>query len=418
MIASSAAHLAGNANAVASTTKQIDDVTITGNPTSPRKNFRAGDPHSSLSLFGPRDENRESYTEKPIVPRASAKPAPRDYHDLFVGNDSAPENGAASPAKEKVIAPKGGGKPLQPSRLFDNDRPEVTTASPVRVHPTKYSHFDFADGSDEPKQASMPARPKTKHQSQWDFSDFTTPETIPQKSRPQDNRSFDLGEEEENAKSPTKYIRVIQPRRDAETHFEMKDEGAPTERPLGHPRGQGVNDGLGLYKNHLYGDDDSPNPSKGARPVSSIVNVKDRKKDFDPHWQASDASPGLGEKTASENNRPIPEHRLKAVKMMNAQWEATDANPGAPTEAKPQEPASPSKLPSMDKENMNMGFGNQKALTGIKTGGDGMGGRKGAASTWGFGDETDEFGAEGAHADKFRAGKKQQAPKDSNFWDF
>ncbi|MCJ1249223.1 hypothetical protein MMC30_006446 [Trapelia coarctata] len=420
LIASSAAQVVGNTNAVASTTKQMGDVTITGNPPPPRKSFRAGDTHSSLSLFAPRDENRdESYTEKAVAPRASAKPAQRDYHDLFVGNDSASEDRAASSAKEKVVGSKiGAGKNFQPSRIFDNDGPETTTASPVKVHPTKYSHFEFADGSDEPKQDSKPARPKTKHQSQWDFSDFATPEKILQKSRPQDTRNFDFGEEEGNAKSPTKYTRVIQPRRDAETHFEMKDEGTPIERPLGHPRGQGVNDGLGLYKNHLYGDDSSASPPKAARPTSSVVNVKDRKKDFGPHWEISESSPGLGEKTASDNNRPIPEHRMKAVKMMNAQWEATDASPGAPAEAKPQESATPSKLPSMDKENMNMGFGKERATTGIKTGGDGMGGRKGAASTWGFGDETDEFGVEGAHADKFRAGKKQQAPKDSGIWDF
>lgn len=420
LIASSVAHVAGNNNAVASTTKQMGDVTITGNPPSPRKTFRAGDPHSSLSLFGPRDETREeSYTEKAIAPRASAKPAQRNYHDLFVGNDSAPEDGAASPPKEKVVGSKiGAGKNFQPSRLFNNDEPEATTASPVKIHPTKYNHFEFADGSDEPKQVSKPARPKTKHQPQWDFSDFATPEKIPQKTRPQDTRNFAIGDEEENAKSPTKYTRVIQPRRDAETHFELKDEGAPIEQPLGHPRGQGVNNGLGLYKSNLYGDDDSPNPPKEARPASSVVNVKDRKKDFEPHWKIGQSSPGLGEKTASENNRPIPENRLKAVKMMNAQWQATDDSPEVPTEAKPQESATPFKLPSMDKENMNMGFGKERATTGIKTGGDGMGGRKGAASTWGFGDETDEFGAEGAHADKFRAGKKQQPPKDSNFWDF
>lgn len=419
LIASSAAHVGGNTDTVAKTTKQMGDVTITANPPSPRKNFRAGDPHSSLSLFGPRDENREeSYTEKAIAPRASAKPAPRNYHDLFVGNDSSSEERVVSSAKENVMAPKGAGKNLQPSRLFDTDEPGTTMASPVKVHPTKYNHFEFADGSDEPKQASKPARPKTKHQSQWDFSDFATPEKVPQRTRPQDTHNFVLGDEEENAKSPTKYTRVIQPRRDAETHFEMKDEGAPIERPLGHPRGQGVHDGLGLYKNHLYGDDQSPNPPKEARPASSVVNVKDRQKDFDPHWETSESSPGLGEKTASENNRPIPQNRMKAVKMMNAQWEATDASPGAPAGAKPQESATPSKLPSMDKENVNMGFGKERATTGIKTGGDGMGGRKGAASTWGFGDETDEFGTEGAHADKFRAGKKQQAPKDSGFWDF
>lgn len=131
------------------------------------------------------------------APKAqSAKPPPRDYHDLFVGNDSdaSPahtKDGASSPKKEDMtprhIAPKGGaGKNYQPSRLFDTDEAPGTPGTPVqspekprKPDPKKYNHFNFDDGDDA---KPMPARPKSKHQNNWDFEDFTTPKRSPRKS--------------------------------------------------------------------------------------------------------------------------------------------------------------------------------------------------------------------------------------------
>jgi hypothetical protein len=425
LIAQSVAHTIKYDDGLGTTVKQMGDVTITSRPTSPRKNANnvTRDPHASLSLFGPRDDTREeTYTDQGVAPRASAKPASRDYNDLFV-EDS--KDRPPSPTKEDgPYAPKhGAGKNFQPSRLFDNEQPEPVQVSPVKVHATKYSHFEFGDGSDEPRQPTK-LRPKSKHQSQWDFADFNTPVKIPQRHRPDDVRHFGFGEEEANVEAPTKHTKPIQPRRDAETHFEFKDDGTPVDRPTGHPRGAGASNGTALYKNYLFEEDGAPVEEKrGHRPMSSVTSVKDRKKDFDPHFEIEDPTPGLGEKTASENNRPIPETRLKAIKMMNAQWDATDANP---TPTPRQAPSSP----SIGKENIGIaiagdGMGGRKGATsgenrsvGIKTGGDGMGGRKGMASTWGFGDESDEFGAEGAKKEAFRAGKKQLGPKDSSIWDF
>ncbi|KAL8975893.1 MAG: hypothetical protein Q9177_006962, partial [Variospora cf. flavescens] len=97
---------------------------------------------------------------------------------------------------------------------------------------------------------------------------------------------------------------------------------------------------------------------------------------------------------------PIPEARAKVIKTMDAQWEATDQSPDAPA----------------SKINATRAPG--KENHGIKTGGDGMGGRKDAVRSWGFGDESDEDGMEGANGGKFKPAKKQQAPKDDDFWNY
>ena len=437
LIASSVAHTSEAHGSLGNTTKQMGDVTITSKQTSPRKKG-SGDPHTSLSLFGPRSENQEeAYNDQVVAPRASSKPAPRDYHDLFVGNESdvspASKDRVGSPKKENVIAPKGGaGKNYQPSRLFDNEEPETTNGSsphkPMKVNPTKYSHFEFTDTYDEePKQPSRP-RQKSKHQSQWDFADFATPEKLPNRSRPQDARHFGFGDEKPDVESPTKDLTVKQPRRDADTHFEFKDDGVPpADRKLGHPRGQGPKNSSSLYKNHLFGDEEHDLAAKDkTQPPNAVVSLKDRQKDFNPHFEIADASPGLGEKIASGNSRPVAKDNTvfgqeRINTGINIAGDGMGGRKGAGMGWSLGDEIDDSRTTNMKSGNFaagkeNMGIRKDTSNIGIKTGGDGMGGRKGMASTWGFGDESDEFGPGGSKADKFLASKKQQAPKDS--WDF
>ncbi|MCJ1397374.1 hypothetical protein MMC11_000567 [Xylographa trunciseda] len=419
LIASNASIISKGQEDLAFTTHRMGDVTITSRPPSPRKNV-TGDPHTSLSLFDPREEAQESAFPQSVAPRASAKPAPRDYHDLFPGNESDASSASkvqpSSPTKENQnsFATKGGaGKNFKPSRLFDTEEPEDSKGgSPqkgMRANPNKYNHFDFAHGSDEPpQQPPSKPRPTNKHGSQWDFADFSTPEKIPQKFRPQDARNFGLVDEELDAKVPMKNAKVVQSRRGAEAQFEFQDDSVSNEnrRPEA-PKGRGSNN-MGLYTNNLYDDTElSKSPEKKSNAPTTITNLKDRKKDFEPHFQMTDSSPGLGEKTASQNNRPILDIERKSARSVDAQWGATDASPAAPAQTKP----------AMDKENFEYSSGNV-ANTKIKTAGDGMGGRKGAGRNWGFGDESDEDGVGGMNSGKFMAGKKQQAPKDHTFWDF
>ncbi|KAL9128802.1 MAG: hypothetical protein Q9217_002583 [Psora testacea] len=433
-----------------------------GKPRSQSNNVTR-DPHASLALFAPRDQEVDSSAPAVFAPRPSAKPAPRNYHDLFVGDDSdaspqtrkrptsptkenevvAPKaasakppprdyhdlfvgnesdsspqaKGPTSPSKELMsppIAPKSGaGKNYKPSRLFDVEEDDPTTPkSPekgqyMKPHPSKYQHFEFGNVDDAP--AAKADRPKTKHQSQWDFEDFTTPQKPYTKSRPGDQDKRHFGWEDDNAimDSPTKHPAIAKSRPDANTNFDFQDDGTPQagRRPPGNSLG-GINvRTTGLYQNNVIGENDQlvPSQEKKQESLSTVTNLKDRRKDFDPHFSMTDSTPSQ----AGEPSKRIPEARAKVVSQMGAQWEASDASPSA-TSLK----GNGKVLSSNDKENLG------PKNMGIKSGGDGMGGKKGAGRSWGFGDESDEDGVGGMNGGKFQASKKQQRPKDSGIWDF
>jgi len=398
------------------------------------------DPHASLSLFAPRDKNLNDTLPAVVAPRASAKPPPRDYHDLFVGNDS--DNSPASqaktpvakraesPSKESVIAPKGGaGKNYAPSRLFDTEDAEVE--SPLKNHsaehfyrpnPTKYQHFDFGDNTEEPQVKHTPLKQvkSSKHGSQWNFDDFNTPaKVVPGKVLRTNEVRHWGNSDDEVVDSPIKAKKVHHPRKDADAHFEFKDDGE-FERPLiGRPRGAGHNTGLGLYQNNLYDDETGAPTTEEPKHVDTISNVKDRSKDFDPHFKFTDVD-SPGQKPAPAK---ISDDRAKAVKMMEANWSATDASPSqkenvpaSPTTSRPTTGTGKGPLTeatnTMSKRNDNP--------KGITIGGDGMGGKKGSGRQWGFGDDSDGEEANNAGKNKFVSGRQQGKAQATggDFWDF
>ncbi|KAL9100229.1 MAG: hypothetical protein Q9163_004368 [Psora crenata] len=435
---------------------------MAGKPRSQSNNVTR-DPHASLALFAPSDENADSSAPAVVAQRSSARPPPRDYHDLFIGNDSAatpdgnkrptspkkengiiaqkatsarppprdyhdlfvgndsdssPEaQGTPSPRKALMSTPiaskTGAGKNFPPSRLFDVEENDPNTPkSPekgqyMKPHPTKYHHFEFGNGDDVP--AADADRPKSRHQSQWDFEDFATPQKPPTKPRPgdQDKRHFSL-DDDQVMDSPVKHPAIAKPRPDASTSIEFQDDGAPegNRRPTGSSLGRTNVRTTGLYQNNIISEDDQPAAClvKKNDPLSTVTNLRDRHKDFEPHFSMSDSSPSGHDAGPS---KPIPEARAKVVSQMGAQWEASDASPSATSSS-----GNGKLLSSNDKEN----FGRKNM--GIKSGGDGMGGKKGTGRSWGFGDESDEEGVGGVNGGKFRAGKKQQKPKDSGIWDF
>lgn len=479
LIASSAANITqNNVPATENGTGDMNRAALTTKPRSQSKNVTR-DPHASLALFAPREEEEDSSAPAAVAPRASAKPPPRDYHDLFVGNESdaspVSKEKIASPQKDNMtpgpIAPKGGaGKNYQPSRLFDteNSQPGApgTPIEPsgkfIKPDPKKYNHFEFGDGNE--KQKPIAARPKSKHQNNWDFADFMTPDKVPIKIRGQDVRHFGWSDDEPVMDSPAKHPAVAKARPDAKTNFDFQDDGTPGgERRPGHPRGQGNVKGLGMYQNDVFDESDRPpSPEKKGHP---LANLKDRRKNFDPHFSMTDDSPS---QSANFNKQPIPEARAKVVQQMGSQWEASDQSPGphptsntenvissgdkenvlsvggnkhvgikssgdgmggkkgagrswgfgddTPDPQTVSKTGDRSNMISEGKENISNGDGKQHV--GIKNGGDGMGGKKGAGRSWGFGDDSDEDGVGGLNGGKFQASKIQQAPKDSGFWDF
>ena len=470
LIASSAAGIPRGLASSGPTTQDPSMSRTTGKSRSESENVTR-DPHASLSLFGPREEGDEA--SDTMAPRASAiaKPAPRDYHDLFVGNESdaspqtkardkspkkdnggicAPKAQSANPPprdyhdlfvgedlnvspgakgrtafpKKEIttpahMAPKGGaGKNYQPSRLFgmDNSAPGTSgtpNQSPEKLRkpdPKKYNHFEFSHEADAPKM--MPVLPKSKHQSNWDFEDFSTPQAPKNKIRGQDVRHFGWEDDEPVMDSPAKHPPVAKARPDATANFEFQDVSTPAgdRRPAGHIRGAGTaRSGTGMYVNNIFDEEDQPpSPEQKGRPLSTVTNLKDRRKDFDPHFSMTDDSP-----SAELQKPPIPEARAKVVSQMGAQWKAADSSPGLrPTS----EDADRNQQINGNKENYTNGSAVRHQ--GVKTGGDGMGGKKGTVRSWGFGDDSDEDGVGQKNGGKFQASKIQQAPKENAFWDF
>ncbi|KAI2466404.1 hypothetical protein F4781DRAFT_434474 [Annulohypoxylon bovei var. microspora] len=362
------------------------------------------DPHASLALFAPREES-DAGIDAVISPRGGVRPRQRDFAEIFGDEPVESPSRERSESPSKAIAPKAGAeKKFQPSRLFeDEDIVEESNlpdavASPsrfIKPNPKKYSHFDFVDGTDEAPQAFDPSPKKTKHSSQWCFDDFNTPH----KAKPskvlqvqkQNVRHWGT-EDDEVQESPVRKVAPVKPRRDAETHFEFVDDGAPTgEARAARPRGATHNSGLGLYENNLYSDDGSkvPDDEEEPRALGAITNLKDRGRDFEAHWQMTD-SPNQ----KASPKPPVGEDRKKVVKMMDASWSNFDQSP-AQKENKP--------IPGRSGTNDERG---------IRIGGDGMGGGRGSNRNWLFGDEGD---GEPKQAPQ----RKQGAANTGGFnWDF
>ena len=386
------------------------------------------DPHASLALFAPRNENSDDNHQKVTAPKASAKPpprpygdlfvgdesdtetrsrsrspakrgtgtiapksqtakpAPRDYHDLFVGEDSpaSKPNRAESPSKSGILSPTapkvGGGKSYQPSRLFDMGAEDpATPKSPekgIKPNSKKYHHFEFGDGDDAPVPDTN--RPKTKHQSQWDFEDFMTPAKPAPRARKgdQSKRHFGVEDDDEYIDSPVKQQGGRKPRPDAASNFEFQDDGTPKgEKRSGTALGGTNARSKGLHQHSEITDEETLGNGR-ERPLSSIINVKDRHNDFNPHFQMTDDSPA----------HEAPRHKPMAVRPSNqsvAHWDLTDA------ETQPTGSKGNARLLSSNANKENQGHGRGSSNVGIKTGGDGMGGRAGSQRTWGFGDDSD-----------------------------
>ncbi|UZP32921.1 hypothetical protein NXS19_000737 [Fusarium pseudograminearum] len=291
------------------------------------------DPHANR-LFGSRDEFEDAEPATVVSPYAGTRPRQRSFTEILGDEPTSPSAGrrAMSPSKG------GQGKNFQPSRIFDGqedvEREPVelqqhTKKRYIKPHPKKYSHFDFADGTD-PQDSPQKGQhfddlPKTKRDSQWSFEDFTTPQKVkPSKTmRTQDIRHWDT---DKDATEDTRVYQVAKPRRDGDPHFELPDDVGKNELPLGN-----------------------------------ITNVKDRGKDFDHHFEIADNSPAHPQQHTNEGHK-------KAIQMMDRHWDTYDKSPASQKENRPTENTASHK---------------------INIAGDGMGGRKGTNRDWLYG-ETDD----------------------------
>ncbi|KAK2589540.1 hypothetical protein QQS21_012783 [Conoideocrella luteorostrata] len=359
------------------------------------------DPHASLQLFGNREEIESASSDPVVSPYAGHRRGERSFTDIL-GDDPSGEHYGGVHNRHRSDSPSkaGQGKNVQPMRIFEGqehieeqeDTPKTKTRV-IRSNPQKYNHFDFADGSDpqdKPKPGvSFENRPKSKHDSQWDFQDFTTP-SKPQPSkqyRTQDVRHWGT-EVTDMEEEPAQHSR--KGRRDAETHFELQDDGERLphqDRPNTRPRGSMHNDNSGLYKNKLFDQEDATPEAKRA--LGNITNLGGRGKDFDPHFAMTDESPA----PAASHNQNVPEGRKKAVKQMDANWSSYDQSP------------------TNQKENQQRSEGRFLEDSRINIAGDGMGGRKGTNRDWLYGPTEDE-------TPKPTSRKTNASAAQKSFWDF
>ncbi|KAH7031165.1 uncharacterized protein B0I36DRAFT_349280 [Microdochium trichocladiopsis] len=363
------------------------------------------DPHE---LFAHKPEEDQSI-ESIISPKAGGtRPRQRSFTEILGDEPGSPSAGRdRSESSTRAVAPKiGAGKNFQAQRLFDenedHEESDSNESSPnrfYRPHPAKFNHFEFGDAtdpSDAVENISNPNPKKTKHTSQWDFEDFVTPAKPKAKAmRAQEVRHWGL--EAGDHESPIRPPQGNKPRKDAETHFEFVDDGPESAEPRKDgPRGALHNKKLSLYQNNLYDEEgrDAPaEPEKQA--LGAVTNLKDRGRDFAPHFDMNDNSP------AQKPTKPqtISDDRKKAVKMMDANWSSYDTSP-AQKENKPERGI------AIAGNGMGGGKGQTAAgleQRGIAIGGDGMGGGKGSNREWMFGndDQPEEKPVPGKKANRY-----------------
>lgn len=155
------------------------------------------DPHASLALFAPRDPNEDngsSYEGPTFATRPSAKPAPRDYGELFVGEETpAGAYRSNSPSKVDGRAVKGGaGKNVSGNRLFDEDGQDAMgTPHAKKTYEQKYDHFAFGNGEDaKADQRPNSTRSNRKSEATFSFEDFATPPKVTEKNKPDYQRHW------------------------------------------------------------------------------------------------------------------------------------------------------------------------------------------------------------------------------------
>ncbi|KAH7329099.1 hypothetical protein B0I35DRAFT_473731 [Stachybotrys elegans] len=382
------------------------------------------DPHASLHRMPTREEIEAEAAAAVVSPYAGTRPSQRSFNDILSDEPIDPSSPSANRRRHESPSKAGQGKNFQPMRLFEgqeaeDEEPEEAPKGKkyIRPNPTKFNHFDFADGSDpqdSPQRGvDFDKKPKSKHDSQWDFKDFVTP-AKPQPSkvvRHQDVHHWDTEDKDDDLPA-----QGGKGRRDAETHFELQDDGERDprhERPGGRPRGSTHNDGLGLYKNQLFDKDEAG--AAVPKALGNITNLKDRGKDFDAHFAMADESPAH----SATSRPPVPENRKKAVKMMDANWSAYDESPAQKENQRTGKPQEDKRIHTAgdgmggkkgaDRDWLH-GGGNDKR---IHIAGDGMGGKKGTNRDWIYGGDGDE-----AQDAPLPTRKANQAAQQKSFWDF
>ncbi|PSK55749.1 hypothetical protein B9Z65_4627 [Elsinoe australis] len=316
-------------------------------------------------LFVTGEEPERSRSTSGVIPRESAKPAARQWGELFAGEEQEEadaESNIGSPSVRDAYQPvlkAGAGKNFQPNRLFDKNALTERERSPERkkADPTKHSHFEFGNGEDAAPVAGRGGNPKKVNN--WDFEDFSTPAKHVQKPQREQERHFGYGIDDDE-KTPHKRNPSHPPRPDADTHFEMSED---------------------------------IKPSKGPLATTTNVNAARRHADHDPHFHHG-ASPG-GANNAENVPKSNTNAALKPRSDMVSNWALEDMQDPSQMEKNKKiyktagdgmGGKAGSRLWDIAGDEEPEQYGGQGGTKQVyKTAGNGMGGRKGTGLGWAIG---------------------------------
>ena len=279
-------------------------------------------------------------SESPSKSNFKRAGASKNFHDVRLFSEEKPKpRDPMSPERSESPSGSsfkraGASKNYHDVRLFDdspsNPRDPTSPEKGMKAHPKKYNHFEF---DEEPPSLQNKGDDKaSKHASQWDFSDFVTPEKPRKRTNPKNERNFGWSDYEEEAKQPTVHRQdKPKPRKDAGSQFEISDEATPKAKSFDKPRTHEGSQRLSLYDDHVnIGDPDKTSKTADSTekmPLGNITNVNPagQKKTFGSQFEIEDKSPSVARTEVSGRN--FPETRKKVAKGMESNWSMYDESP-------------------------------------------------------------------------------------------
>lgn len=345
------------------------------------------DPHSTLSLFAPREQEQVAEIKPAVIPpRNSAKPPPRDLGDLFISSDGE----SNSNITEEVIPPKA---PAKFSRghnydFLDDDsheKPQDNSGRGVKPDPKKYNHFEMSDEYPDSRPAAR-VKDDSRNKASWDFESFSTPEKPKMRSRPDGVRNFSLGDDDAQGKNKplTGAQNNANARRDAASHakrdgshFTIADTSPAPQRQ--HPEVEQLGGGSRtIYKTKGDGMggrkvvEEDERPIRGSRAVSQAKRADMAEEEEE---QARSKNSGVVEQLGG-GSRTI--YRTQGDGMggrKNAVEEEAPAKaPRGTSAAKRAEMGYEDEDTNQESERVELLGGGSRTI--YRTQGDGMGGRK------------------------------------------
>lgn len=233
-----------------------------------------------------------------------------------------------------MVPPKGASaRKLENSNLFSEDQTYEKERKIYKTNPARYNHFDIGDHDEnDPMQyrAGEPEKPKplpmvsrsNRAQAQWGFEDSATPAKPSQKIRESDAVHFSIDDNQnDNEQNRQKGAGGAKPRRDAETHFDFRDEPTPAPRRIiGRTKAA-----QGLYVNNILNDEDEDDVYGSRKaPLSNISNNASRRNN-DVHW--SNTGDSLPAGTSDGMKKATGVNQSRSAKNMESHWDNYEEAP-------------------------------------------------------------------------------------------